>query len=129
MELDNLVSPVSFELVPEKERVIMTVDTDKGVQTVILTYPQAMSLVSEGNLLKKRLVNGHTDTPNVDFFHPHHAKGNGGERSVQMSAKEYQKFKYLMIENKNLQKKIRLLKKQINGNKPKHQTFLHKLFF
>lgn len=114
-KMNNTITPVSFQVESDFNKILMVINTEKNTQIVEMTYPQVVTLISEVEELRNYLSNKKSESP-VDFFHPEKNQINQDKKNqgtVTISSDLYQNYKYLQVDNDKLKLENKLLKKKL----------------
>ncbi|WP_414152871.1 hypothetical protein ACKN8S_13400 (plasmid) [Limosilactobacillus reuteri] len=113
--MNSTITPISFQVESDFNKILMVINTEKNIQTVEMTYPQVVTLISEVEELRNYLSNKKSESP-VDFFHPEKNQINQDKKNqgtVTISSDLYQNYKYLQVDNDKLKLENKLLKKKL----------------
>lgn len=114
-KMNSTITPISFQVESDFNKILMVINTEKNIQTVEMTYPQVVTLISEVEELRNYLSNKKSVSP-VDFFHPEKKQINQDKENqgtVTISSDLYQNYKYLQVDNDKLKLENKLLKKKL----------------
>lgn len=114
-KMNSTITPISFQVESDFNKILMVINTEKNIQTVEMTYPQVMTLISEVEELRNYFSNKKSESP-VDFFHPEKNQINQDKENqgtVTISSHLYQNYKYLQVDNDKLKMENNLLKKKL----------------